>query len=47
MYGSKAEPEKEEGGLIPSSGETPPDETAPEAPAPEPPAPEGEEEAPE
>ena len=47
MYGSKAEPEKEEGGLIPSSGEIPADETAPEAPAPEPPAPEGEEEAPE
>jgi hypothetical protein len=47
MYGSKAEPEKEEGGLIPSSGETPPDETAPEAFTPEPPAPESEEEAPE
>jgi hypothetical protein len=46
MYGSKAEPEKEEGGLIPSTGETPADETAPEAPAFEPPA-EGEEEAPE
>lgn len=38
MYGSKAEPEKEEeggGGLIPTSGEIPADETAPEAPAPE------------
>jgi len=46
MYGSKAEPEKEEGGLIPLTGEIPSDETAPEAPAPEPPA-EGEEEAPE
>jgi hypothetical protein len=46
MYGSKAEPEKEEGGIIPTTGETPADETAPEAPAPEPPA-EGEEEAPE
>jgi hypothetical protein len=46
MYGSKAEPEKEEGGLIPSTGEIPSGETAPEAPAPEPPA-EGEEEAPE
>ena len=37
MYGSKAEPEKEEegGGLIPTSGEISADETAPEAPAPE------------
>jgi len=33
MYGSKAEPSKEEAGTVPTGGETPADETIPELPA--------------